>query len=182
MAERFATLSPSLQDFLLEQKIFFIATAPNEGRVNLSPKGSDTLRVIDERRVAYLDLTGSAAETSAHLRQNGRMTLMVCSFDSRTMILRLYGRGRAVRPHDPEWAALIPHFQEMPGQRQLIVLDIELVQTSCGYAVPRYELLGERDTLKKWSASKGEDGLRQYRRQKNRISLDGLPTGLGEED
>ena len=175
MAKFFAQLDDALRGFIAEQKIFFTATAPGAGRINLSPKGMDTFRCIDDRTVAYLDLTGSGNETAAHLAENGRMTIMFCSFSERPLILRLYGRGRVVRPCDGEWPALHSHFRGTPGERQIVVLEVESGQTSCGFAVPVYELAGERQALVEWTLAKGEEGIKEYRREKNRVSIDGLP-------
>ena len=180
MAKFFPRLDDALRDFIAEQKVFFTATAPAEGRINLSPKGMDTLRCIDERTIAYLDLTGSGNETAAHLAADGRMTIMMCSFSESPLILRLYGHGRVVRPGDAEWDALRPHFPTVPGERQIIVLELESGQTSCGFAVPVFELKEERQMLVEWTLKKGEDGIREYRREKNRVSIDGLPTHLPE--
>ncbi|HEX8352103.1 MAG TPA: pyridoxamine 5'-phosphate oxidase family protein [Pyrinomonadaceae bacterium] len=183
MAKFYAQLDDTLRSFIGEQKIFFTATAPSEGRVNLSPKGMDTFRCIDERTVAYLDLTGSGNETAAHLAENGRMTVMMCSFSERPLILRLYGRGRVVHPGDGEWDGLRGHFPVpgFPGERQIVILEVESAQTSCGFAVPVYELKEERQTLAEWTLKKGDDGIRKYRREKNRVSIDGLPTHLKDE-
>jgi hypothetical protein len=180
MAKFFPRLDEHLRDFIAEQKIFFTATAPAGGRINLSPKGMDTLRCIDDATVAYLDLTGSGNETAAHLSEDGRMTIMFCSFGDSPLILRLYGRGRVVRAGDGGWDALRPHFRSYPGERQIVVLEIESAQTSCGFGVPVYELKRERPTLVEWTLKKGEDGIREYRREKNRVSIDGLPTHLPE--
>lgn len=175
----FPELTDKLSDFIGRQKIFFVASAPASGRVNLSPKGMETLRVLGPRRVAYLDATGSGNETAAHLVENGRMTCMFCSFESDPLILRLYGRGRAVHGRDAEWAQLRPLFGPvLPGERQLIVLEIENVQTSCGFAVPFFNFEGERNQLKEWAEKQGPDGLDAYRKRKNLQSIDGLPTGL----
>ena len=168
--------------FIAAQKLFFTATGTADSRLNLSPKGMDSLRVIDAQRVAYLDLTGSGNETAAHLKHDGRMTMMWCSFDADPLILRLYGRGRAVRRQDTEWSALRGHFPPLPGERQIILLEIESVQTSCGYAVPMYTFNGERDTLARWARKKGAVGLLDYWREKNQVSIDGLPTGLLENE
>lgn len=178
MADFFETISPDHARFIDEQPLFFVATAPLAagGHVNLSPKGLDTFRVLAPDRVAYLDLTGSGNETAAHLQENGRITFMFCSFGRRPLILRLYGTGRAVAPDDPAWDELIDRFPDVPGARQLIVADIGLVQTSCGYAVPRMTLDGQRDTLVRWAEAKGDAGLAAYRAEKNARSLDGLPT------
>ena len=178
MAKFFTRLEDSIRRFIGEQKVFFTATAPGEGRINLSPKGMDTFRCLDEHRAAYLDLTGSGNETAAHLAENGRMTVMFCSFSAQPLILRLYGRGRVVRPGDAEWASLRPQFPELPGERQIVVLEVESAQTSCGFAVPVNELKEERQRLVEWTLAKGEDGIREYRREKNRVSIDGLPTYL----
>ena len=178
MAKFFSELNSTLRAFIGEQKIFFTATAHAEGRINLSPKGMDTFRCLDAKRVAYLDLTGSGNETAAHLAESGRMTIMFCSFSESPLILRLYGRGRVVREGDAEWDALRAHFPTYPGERQIVVLEMESGQTSCGFAVPVYELKEERQALVEWTLKKGEDGIREYRREKNRVSIDGLPTHL----
>ena len=178
MAKFYTHLDEGLRRFVGEQKVFFTATAPAEGRINLSPKGMDTFRCLDERTAAYLDLTGSGNEAAAHLAENGRMTIMFCSFSAQPLILRLYGRGRVVRPGDAEWARLRPRFPELPGERQIVVLEVESAQTSCGFAVPVYELKEERQRLVEWTLAKGEEGVREYRREKNRVSIDGLPTYL----
>lgn len=175
MAKFYPELTRPLQDFIEEQKVFFTATAPVDGRINLSPKGMDTFRCINQHTVAYLDLTGSGNETAAHLSENGRITIMFCSFSEQPLILRLYGHGRAVRPADAEWPQLFPLFTTITGQRQIIVLDIESVQTSCGFGVPVYELKDERPALREWAEKKGEVELEQYRRSKNQTSIDGIP-------
>lgn len=161
--------------------MFFIATAASTGRINLSPKGMDTLRVLDDMTVAYLDLTGSGNETAAHLRADGRCTVMICSFDAKPIILRLYGRGDVVRPTDPEWDGLHAVFPELPGARQIMRIHVESVQTSCGYAVPIAERMEPRDRLLRWLERKGPDGLRRYRARHNVRSIDGLPTGSKDE-
>lgn len=180
MAKFYQQLDDTLRSFICEQKIFFIATAPERGRVNLSPKGMDTFRYINARTIAYLDLTGSGNETAAHIIENSRLTIMFCSFSEKPLILRLYGKGRIVRPEDKEWNTFHSHFRSMPGERQIIVLDIESAQTSCGFGVPIYELKEERPALTEWTIKKGEEGLKQYRRAKNQTSIDGLPIYLRE--
>ncbi len=178
MAKFYPELDDSLRQFIADQKLFFVATAPNDGRISLSPKGLDTLRILDNQRVLYLDLTGSSNETAAHLRQNGRMTMMFCALEGEPMILRLYGHGEVIRRDDREWAALGPLFPSYPGARQIMVLNIESVQTSCGAGVPLFGYQGERDKLLRWAEKKGENGIRDYWRDKNQFSIDGLPTGL----
>ena len=180
MAKVHPEITPPLREFIERQPLFFVATAPlaADGHVNLSPKGLDALRVLAPDRVAYLDLTGSGNETAAHLRENGRITLMFCAFADKPLILRLYGRGEAIHPRDAAWNELVPHFHELPGQRQIVRVRVESVQTSCGYAVPLYVFEGHRDLLTKWAEKKGDDGIREYWAKKNTKSIDGLPTGL----
>lgn len=181
MAKFYSEITSSLQDFIKEQKIFFTATAPQQGRINLSPKGIDTFRCIDNKTVGYLDLTGSGNETAAHLIENGRMTIMFCSFSEKPMILRLYGKGNVIRPRDNQWQTFSSLFYPLPGERQIIVLEVETVQTSCGYGVPIYELKEERKTLINWATNKGEQGIKEYWQVKNIKSIDGLPTKLLED-
>lgn len=180
MAKFHDALTPELTAFIARQKVFFVASNAPEGRLNLSPKGLDSLRVLDPNTVAYLDLTGSGAETAAHLKVDPRLTLMLCSFSAEALILRLYGRGEAISPGDPAWAGLAPLFPSYPGTRQIIRLQVESLQTSCGAGLPLMGYAGERGTLTEWARKKGEDGMAEYRRQKNAVSIDGLPTGLGE--
>jgi len=168
------------KSFIEHQKMFFVATAPltANGHINLSPKGLDSFRVLSPTRVAYMDITGSGNETSAHILENGRITFMFCAFDGPPNILRLYGKGYTVLPTDTDWKVLSPLFSELPGVRQIIVADIYKVQTSCGYSVPLYEHAGERDHAIKWVEKKGAEGLEQYKAEKNMVSMDGLPTAL----
>ena len=173
MATFYDALDDDMVAFCAAQHVFFVATAPREGRLNLSPKGRDTFRCLDTRTVAYLDLTGSGNETAAHLAEDPRVTLMMCSFDKKPQILRIYGHGRVVRPDDAAWTELAPHFELLPGARQIVVVDVGSVQTSCGYAVPRYDLVEPRDTLVKWARGKGDEGA--YRAEKNQRSIDGKP-------
>lgn len=177
MAKVLPELTDRLREFIESQSVFFVASAPvsPDGHVNLSPKGLDTFRVLDDTRVAYLDLTGSGNETAAHMSEDGRITLMFCAFQGPPLILRLFGRGRAVLPGAPEWAELIQFFDDIPGIRQLIVADIHRVQTSCGYGVPVMGEPEERDQLIRWAEAKGPDGLAQYRQEKNTMSIDGTP-------
>ena len=178
MARFYTELDEKLQAFISEQKIFFTATVPREGRINLSPKGLDAFRCLDSKTVAFLNLTGSGNETAAHLLENGRITFMFCSFSKNPLILRIYGRGRSVHPGDEEWETLIAHFEAVPGVRQIVVADVDSVQTSCGSGVPLYNFQGERDSLLLSAERKGEAGMAEYREANNRVSIDGLPTGL----
>lgn len=178
MAKFYSELTDTLREFIAQQHIFFTASAPNDGRVNLSPKGVNTFRCIDDNTVAYLDLTGSGNETSAHLIENGRLTIMFCSFTEQPLILRLYGQGTVIRPRDTEWQSLYSLFEPLPGTRQIIKLNIDSVQTSCGLGVPLYQYEGDREKLIHWAEKKGKDGVRQYWHDKNQTSIDGLPTYL----
>jgi hypothetical protein len=185
MAKQFASMTPAHREFIARQRIFFTASATSTSRVNVSPRPTDALRVLDERTVAYLDLTGSGSETAAHLRVDGRITLMFCALDEPPSILRLYGRGTSLARNTSDYAVLLASVfdnQEPLGARQIVRIDIDLVQTSCGYGVPLFEYIGERSTLQRWAQQKGDAGLEEYRRQKNARSLDGLPTGLAEEE
>lgn len=181
MAKFYERLDENLKKFIGEQKIFFTASAAADGRVNLSPKGIDTFRCLDETTVAYLDLTGSGNETAAHIFENGRITVMFCSFSGKPLILRLYGRGEVFRPGDELWENLHENFPEYTGERQIIRINIESLQTSCGFGVPIYEFKRERTDLIKWAEKKGEDGIRQYWKDKNQKSIDGLPTNIFEQ-
>lgn len=174
-------IQPAHQEFIAKQHIFFVSTAPLSagGRINLSPKGLDCFRVLSDRKVAYMDLISSGNETSAHTLENGRITIMFCSFEGAPNILRLYGKGFAVLSDSPEWAEYAPHFTIYPSTRQIIVAEIDLVQTSCGFGVPLYDYVGERHIHFDWAERKGSDGLAAYVQEKNLESLDGLPTDLG---
>jgi hypothetical protein len=181
MSKFFASIEAQHRDFIEKQKLFFVASAAPDARVNVSPKSADALRLIDERTAVYIDRTGSGNETAAHMRADGRLTFMFCALDGAPLILRLYGRGRALTRGGEEYARLLRTAfggEEPPGARQMIVLDVESTQTSCGFAVPLYDYAGERDGLDRWAAAKGEEALDLYRREKNQQSIDGLPTGL----
>lgn len=178
MADFYDRLDDKLKAFIADQHMFFIATAPNDGRINLSPKGMDTLRVLDDNTVCYLDLTGSGNETAAHLAENGRVTVMLCSFKGAANILRLYGTGESVKPGEARFEDLIGLFPDLPGVRQIFIIRFDSVQTSCGYGVPYYELVSERQTLVKWAQKKGDEVIAQYQADNNVTSIDGLPTGL----
>ena len=179
MAKKHEQITPALSRFIEAQKVFFTASAGPAGRVNLSPKGLDgCLAILGPRRVAFLNLTGSANETAAHLRLNDRITIMFCAFAGPPMILRLYGRGRAIHPRDAEWSEFAPSFAEHPGRRQIVVVEVDDIVTSCGYGVPLMDYVEQRPTLIDWASRKGEEGLRDYWREKNLVSLDGDPTGV----
>lgn len=184
MGKFYDHITPHHQAFIARQHIFFVASAPlsGDGHVNLSPKGLDSFRVLSPNRVAYLDLISSGNETSAHLLENGRITVMFCAFDGSPNILRLYGKGATVLPGDAEWETLSAHFTLYPSARQLIVADIDKVQTSCGYGVPLYEYAGDRQQHFGWADTLGQSGLGAYRQANNLRSLDGLPTPLGLQD
>jgi hypothetical protein len=177
MGKVYAELDEGLRAFIGAQRVFFVATAPlsGDGHVNVSPKGLDTFRILGPKTVAYLDLVGSGVESVAHLRENGRVTLLFCAFDGRPLTLRLYGRGRAVEPHDGEWGRLAARFPSHPGARSVIVVEVERIADSCGYGVPLYEYAGDRGQLTAWADRKGAEGLERYKAEKNRLSLDGLP-------
>jgi hypothetical protein len=183
VAKLYDQITDRLAEFIRAQPMFFVASAPlaADGHVNVSPKGLDCLRVLSPQRVAYVDLTGSGNETSAHVLENGRITLMFCAFGGPPSILRLYGQGHTVLPGSDEWSQLAPLFPEYHGARQIVVADIERVQTSCGYAVPLMDYVGQRDTLLRWADSKDDQGLEEYRCEKNVRSIDGLPTALAEQ-
>lgn len=170
-------IGPKLREFIARQRMFFVATAPlsADGHVNLSPKGYDTLQVLDPRRLAYLDLSGSSAETIAHVRENGRVVIMFCALEGPPKIVRLHGRGRVVTPEQPEFAGLRSQFRELPGARAVIVIDVTRISDSCGFSVPRYKFVGDREQLAKWSTKKGEAGLTRYRAKHNAKSIDRLP-------
>lgn len=180
MAKQFPGFEPAHEAFIAENPIFFVATAAPDGRVNVSPKGRDALRLLGPDRVIWLNLTGSGNETAAHLLRANRMTLMWCSFGTRPLILRAYGTARAVHRGEPGWDALAVSFPAEPGARQIFDMAVETVQTSCGYGVPLMEFRGERDTIRSWAERKGEDGILAYWQEKNRQSIDGFPTGIPE--
>jgi Pyridoxamine 5''-phosphate oxidase. len=183
MGKVYAAIDGRLREFLLAQPVFFVATAPTEGHVNVSPKGMrGTFTVLDGRRVAYLDYTGSGVETIAHLRDNGRITVMFCAFEGPPTIVRLHGRGEAVRPEDPRFADLRRAFapdHDEHGLRSIIVVDVERISDSCGFAVPLMRYVGERGLLTEWARRRSPEDLAAYRRTRNAASIDGLP-GLDE--
>jgi hypothetical protein len=179
MAKTHRDIEPRLRTFIEAQKIFFVATAPPKGHVNVSPKGMNAFRVLGPHHVAWLDVTGSGAETAAHLKASDRpLTVMFCAFDGSPLILRLYGRAKAHVRGTPGWTALMAHFTDLPGARQIVEVVVDRVQSSCGMAVPFFAYQGERTELVDWARNKGTEGLRAYWTEKNMTSIDGLPTGF----
>lgn len=181
MAKQFESLDQDLKTFIERQKIFFVGTAMQEGRVNVSPKGMDTFRVLDDKHIVWLNLTGSGNETATHLQGNDRMTIMFCAFEGKPLILRLYGQAKVYHERDAVFQEHIDLFPVDTGARQIIVLDIDLVQTSCGYAVPLMDFKEERTILKTWAKKQGKDKIRDYWKDRNATSLDGLDTGMVKE-
>jgi hypothetical protein len=176
MSERFETLLDEHQRFIAKQQIFFVATAANSGPVNLSPKGGPSLAVLGPKKLLLLNLTGSGNETAAHLLDVNRITLMWCSFEGPPMILRAYGTARAIYREDDEWEECATRLPAIVGARQYFLIDVDLVQTSCGYAVPLMDYREDRSALTSWAEKRGDEGLREYWVKKNSESLDGLPT------
>ena len=181
MGKRFNSISEKYRTFIGEQKVFFTGTAAADGRVNVSPKGMDSLRVIDKNTVVWLNLTGSGNETATHLLENNRMTLMFCAFDGPPTILRLYGHATALRPDHQDWNKYIQLFPKYRGVRQIILMKVDLVQKSCGYAVPQYEYQGNRDVLTQWTDKKTNEELAEYQKEKNSLSIDGKATDISAE-
>lgn len=178
MANKLKSITPELKEFIENQKIFFVGTAAPDGRVNISPKGTDSFRVIDGNKIVWLNLTGSGNETAAHLLKNERMTIMFCGFEGKPMILRLYGKASIYHHRDVEFHEWINLFSKNTGSRQIIELNIDLVQTSCGYAVPFMDFKEERTTLNSWSEKQGKDKIETYWETKNTKSIDGFETNI----
>jgi len=185
MAKQFAEIGKQHRDFIERQRIFFTASAADGSRINLSPKDAASLRVLAADRVAYLDCTGSGNETAAHMLADGRLTIMLCAFEGPPLIMRLYGRGEVLHRGTDGYAALLASGfggQEPVGARQIVVLSVEMVQTSCGFGVPLFDYVDERPSLVRWAEAKGEAGLAAYRTAENTVSIDGLPTGWPTEE
>lgn len=178
MGTLYDSIEPKLVDFIGRQQMYFVATAAPTGRVNVSPKGLDSFRILGPNRVAWLNGTGSGNETAAHISLDPRMTIMFCAFEGKPWILRLYGTARMVQPPDAEWPDLIALFPPLDGARQVYILDVDSCQTSCGFGVPLYDHVGQRDLMPSWAANKGPDGIAAYQRAKNVRSIDGLDTHL----
>jgi hypothetical protein len=182
MGKLFDGIDEELQSFIEKQKMFFVATAPmdNVGHINLSPKCLDSLRILDPHTVAYADATGSGIETVAHLKENGRIVIMLCAFQGPPRIVRLHGHGQVVESRDEEFSSLAARLPVPPGTRAVIRVELNRISNSCGFGVPLYRHEGERAHLKRWAEKKGEEGLREYQEKNNLSSIDGLP-GLGDE-
>jgi len=180
MGKRFDSISLEHQDFIAQQKLFFVGTATDDSRVNISPKGMDSLRVLNANRVVWLNVTGSGNETAAHLQSHSRMTIMFAAFEGNPIILRLYGHARCIQPQDDAWAELYAEFNPLPGARQIFDVRIDLVQSSCGMAVPFFDYVEEREQLTRWAQGKGEEGVKAYWREKNQLSLDANPIDMSK--
>lgn len=178
MGARYNALSEQHRQFIAEQKMFFVATATADSRVNVSPKGMDSFRILGKNRAAWLNVTGSGNETAAHIQLDPRMTIMFCAFEGAPLILRLYGTAKVIHKNDVAWRELFPLFEPLAGARQIFDLSIDLVQASCGMAVPYYAYESDRDLLKNWAVKKGDDGLKSYWEEKNQISIDNTPTNI----
>ena len=178
MGKKLDFITPKLKGFIEDQKMFFVGTAANKGSVNISPKGMDSLRVIDKNKVVWLNLTGSGNETAAHLLKNDRMTIMFCAFEGNPLILRLYGQAKIFHKREDRFQKYIGLFEENLGARQIVEMDVEMVQTSCGFAVPLMNFEEERGILTNWAAKKGVDGIEQYWEDKNSQSIDGFETKI----
>ncbi|MDQ0050103.1 hypothetical protein J2T18_004425 [Paenibacillus polymyxa] len=183
MGKKFSSILPEYKEFIQRQHIFFVGSAPisETGHVNISPKGYDSFRILSDQEVAYLDLSGSGNETSAHIIENGRVTIMFCAFEGEPSVLRLYGTGTVVLPNTKRWNELYPLFNPLPGARQIIVIDVHMVQDSCGFAVPFMTYTSEREKLKDVAIQMGEEVLKKYAYEKSLESIDGLPTAFALE-
>lgn len=175
MGKKYSELSEQLIQFIEKQKLFFVGTATADSRVNISPKGMDSLRVINKNRVVWLNVTGSANETSAHVQELPRMTIMFTAFEGAPMILRLYGEAKVIHHSDSKWDELYSLFEPIPGARQIFDLNVDLVHTSCGVGTPFFDYTGERGQLESWAEKKGEGGIKEYWQEKNSVSIDGKP-------
>ena len=178
MSGFYSDISDAHKAFMEKQKIFFVATATADSTINLSPKGMDSLRVLDNNHIVWLNVTGSGNETAAHVQENSRMTLMFTAFEGAPLILRLYGQAQAIHNKDPEWDELISMFPPIPGARQIFNLTVELVQTSCGMSIPLMDYQGDRDLLNTWATKRGEQGIKDYWQEKNTASIDGIITHI----
>ena len=178
MGKRFNEIGDQRREFIEQQKMFFVGTADSDGRVNVSPKGMDSFKVMGDNRVVWLNMTGSGNETAAHLVENDRMTIMFCAFEGSPMILRLFGHAKVIHPRDSEWDGLFSMFRAIPGARQIMDMQVDLVQESCGMAVPLFDFNEQRDLLVQWADRKGDQGLHDYWESRNQVSIDGKPTRI----
>ncbi|MCG8613431.1 MAG: pyridoxamine 5'-phosphate oxidase family protein [Pseudomonadales bacterium] len=181
MGQQYSELSEKHITFISQQKIFFVGTATGDSRVNVSPKGMDSFKIIDDKCLVWLNVTGSGNETAAHVQVDPRMTIMFTAFEGSPMILRIYGTAEAIHQNDENWDELYSLFNPLPGARQIFKVSIEMVQTSCGMAVPYFDYSGERNQLKEWAEKKGNEGIREYWTNKNQESIDGIPTNILEK-
>ncbi|MDQ6992868.1 MAG: pyridoxamine 5'-phosphate oxidase family protein [Mariprofundus sp.] len=182
MGKKFPEIEEKQIKFINEQHIYFVGSATADSSINISPKGLDSLRVLDKNRVIWLNLTGSGNETAAHMQSHNRMTMMFCSFDEKAKILRLYGHAKTVFPGDETWDELYSHFDPLPGARQIFDMHVELVHTSCGFGVPLYDFVGERPMLNEWAERKKESGIADYWQKRNSVSMDGEPIHFPTSD
>lgn len=180
MGAKFQEIPEHIVSFINEQNLFFVGTAATDGRINVSPKGMDSFRVINKNKVVWLNLTGSGNETAAHLLLNNRMTIMFCSFDKKPLILRLYGYAKIYHERDQEFQEYKSLFPDTPGTRQFVEVEVDLVQTSCGYGIPLMDFVEVRPTLRQWGENKTEAKIRKYWTEKNAVSLDGFETKIDE--
>ena len=178
MSEKFSEINDKLAEFIKKQHMFFVATACADGRINLSPKGGDTFRLLSPNEIIWLNLTGSGNETSAHIQEDGRMTIMFCAFEGKPLILRLYGNAEVFHPRDESYQEFIDLFPDISGSRQIFKLNIDLVQTSCGMSVPKMKFEEDRDSLNRWASKQGPQGILKYWETKNQNSIDGKPTNI----
>jgi len=182
MGQQFNEISEKSIAFIKKQKMFFVGTATEDSRVNISPKGMDSFKVLGPNRVIWLNVTGSGNETSAHIQQHNRMTIMFTAFEGNPLILRLYGTAKVIHQTDEQWNELSSHFELLPGARQIFDMDVDLVQNSCGMSVPFYDFVEPRNQLSDWAKKQGKDGIEKYWEKKNQTSIDGLKTNVLERN
>jgi len=181
MGKKFPEIEEKQIEFIKNQQMFFVGTATADSRINISPKGMDSFRVMDKNRIVWLNVTGSGNETAAHMQDDDRMTIMFCAFEGRPKILRLYGTAETVHADDEQWNELYGLFDPLPGARQIFDMHVDLVHTSCGFGVPLYDFIGQREMLSEWALNKGDSGISDYWQNRNAISLDGKPVRISAE-
>ena len=182
MGKQFSELSENHIEFISQQRIFFVGTATSDSKVNISPKGMDSFRVLNSNRIVWLNVTGSGNETSAHIQQSPRMTVMFTAFEGKPLTLRLYGKAKVIHNTDQEWLDLFSFFNPLPGARQIFDLNVEMVQSSCGMSIPFYEYTGEREQLTDWATKQGKSGVKEYWHKKNQLSIDNIPTNITDKN